>query len=115
MTIRQGCEKFSSKLKEAYAIVGIAMSKPGYTEVQSQQNMVVLDIEPLNLGTSAKTCCSFPPPPTFAPSCAYVKIKRLARETRVRNCVCVCVGACVCVLTCVFVCASFRVGLRACR
>ena len=31
------------KLYEAYAIAGIAMSKPGYTAVQSQQNMVVLN------------------------------------------------------------------------
>ena len=35
--IRQGSYKFLSKLEVACAIDGIASSKPGYTEVQSQQ------------------------------------------------------------------------------
>ena len=52
MTIRQGSENFVSKLEEACALAGIAMSELGYTAVQPQQKKVV------KLSASVSVCLS---------------------------------------------------------
>ena len=81
------------------------MTKPGYTEVQSQQNMVVLEIEPLNPGRSAKTYFSFPSQThtMFVLSCANVC-----------GCVRVFVRACLFACVCLFIRECVYVFMRAC-
>ena len=74
-----------------------------------------LELEPLNPGRSAQTYLSFPLPANFR-TLMHIRGKiRLARESRVRACLCgrqllwACVRVfnCMCVLSCACLCVCF--------
>ena len=82
-----------------------------YVLLQSDWFAQNLEFESLNPGRSAQTNFSFPLPATFRTRMHILGKTRLARETRVRACLCerpylwACVRVfnCMCVLSCVFV------------
>ena len=73
-----------------------------------------IELEPRIPGSSTQTYFYLPPPALFRKGLGIQGKIRLARETRVRACVYVCVWERVCVPAWVFLCASVCVGVGQC-